>query len=291
MTEKYIAARRSKSSAELTYSRDRQNNNFVLVPWDKNELGHIHYLSHFLMEMGRLGLSLEKLSSSNREVVSNLLDWYADRPGDGYAVLVDWIHLDYQAMCKRVYDSPDAKPRIEISAEINDKGDLSVRWYPRGFRESYFDSNKELRSPFEHISSRHYPRPTDFQWFEGEEPAGPERRPTNELMFIGRVGALDPNPENECRQDAEYDIEAAEAILICAVRSAFDSLVRYLSISFEVTLMNDFAFDVCKGQNAGAATRAQANMNNLFRVVGWKLVDHEVPSLRPSAQIVQINRS
>jgi hypothetical protein len=93
------------------------------------------YFAHVLTELGRLGLEVTDVESrerppNTRTVLSDLLAWMSSHPGKVYAQLTDWRALDLARMRARVDRSPDAKPRIEISAEITKMNNLSVRWHP-----------------------------------------------------------------------------------------------------------------------------------------------------------------
>jgi hypothetical protein len=96
------------------------------------------------MELGRLGLKVEDIanhggSSHSGAVLSELLDWMSAQPSAAYAKLCDWRFLDFDQLRKRLKADRDAKPRIEISASITKKDNLSVRWHPGGWRDSEVD--------------------------------------------------------------------------------------------------------------------------------------------------------
>ena len=93
------------------------------------------YVSHILVELGRLGLEVEHIERHDRPpntktVLSDLLDWLEDHPGEAFAKLVNWQALDFVQMRSRLERNWKAKPRIELSAHITKMNNLSVRWHP-----------------------------------------------------------------------------------------------------------------------------------------------------------------
>jgi hypothetical protein len=54
---------------------------------------------HLLRELGRLGLEVNNIERHDRpphtqRVLSDLLDWMGERPGEAFANLTDWRRLD-----------------------------------------------------------------------------------------------------------------------------------------------------------------------------------------------------
>jgi hypothetical protein len=142
-----------------------------------------------LTELGRLGLEITDVESrerppNTRTVLSDLLAWMSSHPGKACAQLTDWRALDLARMRARVDRSPDAKPRIEISAEITKMNNLSVRWHPGGWRDSEIDWQTGACNHFNLISHRRWREPPDFRWFTGDEDPIFDSRPSNELMYM-----------------------------------------------------------------------------------------------------------
>src|SRR5688572_21032964 len=75
-----------------------------------------HYVSHLLIELGRLGLEVKDIESYGRPphtdtVLSDLLDWLSNRPEKAFANLFDWVRLDLEQMRSRLQTNRSAKPR------------------------------------------------------------------------------------------------------------------------------------------------------------------------------------
>jgi len=203
------------------------------------------YLSHILMEMGRLGLEIHEVERYDRPpntrcVLSDLLAWQADQPGAAYANLVDWRWLDFQTMLERFEADPDAKPRIEIAAEVSSKRNFSVRWYPAGWKAAPRAFPRSGGSNM--IGHRLWKSPPDFRWFVGDEKQTFSDRATNELMYIRGVGGLDPLRESG--PYAKCDMGSLDELLICALRAAYENLIESLEQSFEVTVLHAFDFEI-----------------------------------------------
>jgi hypothetical protein len=214
--------------------------------------------------MGRLGIDQYKdFGPVQTTVLRNLLDWRDEFPDRAYANLLDWTNLDLQRMAERYQKNRRSKPRIELTAELTKKDNLTVRWYPAGFTYGPPAWPRE-REHFNLINTREYDDPPDFRWFEGDEAATWTARATNELMFIREVGHLSPSRENH---GFRFNKEVVDSILLCALRGAFNGLVASLRQSFEVELLNDFAFDV-EPLDPSDTTPLADN-----RVVGWRIVD------------------
>jgi len=58
------------------------------------------YVSHVLVELGRLGLEIHDIERRDRPpntktVLSDLLDWLSDHPGEAFGKLINWQALDF----------------------------------------------------------------------------------------------------------------------------------------------------------------------------------------------------
>ncbi|KQV80070.1 hypothetical protein ASC90_26080 [Rhizobium sp. Root1220] len=84
------------------------------------------------------------------------------------------------------------------------------------------------------IPHRVWESPPDFRWFMGDESQYFQRRASNELMYIRDVGSLNPAPRDEYRHYARFNHDVVDSILICAVRAAYEGLIRQLEQNFEV---------------------------------------------------------
>jgi hypothetical protein len=205
------------------------------------------YVSHLLMELGRLNLEIHDIERRDRPpntktVLSDLIDWLAEHPGEAFAKLVDWKRLDLGQIKLRFEKDRSAKPRIELSADITKMNNLSVRWHPGGWRESEFDWHKIDHHYFNLITHRKWRRPPDFHWFEGDEDPTFDSRPSNELMYIRGVGNLRPQPHDDYGPYSTFNDDVVDSVLICAVRSAYESLIAQLGHSFEVSIVSAFDF-------------------------------------------------
>jgi hypothetical protein len=82
----------------------------------------------------------------------------------------------------------------------------------------------------------------DFDWFVGDEEPTFDSRPSNELMYIREVGNLRPEPCDSYGPYAVYNTDVVDSALICAVRSAYENLIKQLEHSFEVDVVDAFDF-------------------------------------------------
>jgi hypothetical protein len=183
------------------------------------------YVSHVLRELGRLDLEIHEIERHDRPpntktVLSDLIDWLSEHPGEAFAKLVNWQALDFAQMQSRLEKDRSAKPRIEISAHITKMNNLSVRWYPGGWKHADFDWHRTDRNHFNLITHRKWREPPDFHWFVGDEDPTFDSRPSNELMYIRGVGNLRPEPRDSYGPYATFNSDAVDSILLCAVRAA-----------------------------------------------------------------------
>jgi hypothetical protein len=193
--------------------------------------------------------------------LADLLDWLGDQPGKAYARLVSWQRLAIDRLAERHrewrdralpgHEVVEARPRIEISAYVNQKENLIVRWYPAGWLASG-------RAPAE---------PTDFRGFRDQDVIGTAwgQRPDNELLWLRGVGALRPEPTPVWLSNIGINREVGHSILICAVRSAYEGLVRNLARSCQVSVLQSFGFQEEEEMDEAGHT--------VRRVVGWWLED------------------
>jgi len=233
------------------------------------------YISHILFELGRWGLKVADIERHDRPpntqtVLSDLLDWLADHPGEAYAKLVDWQALDFSHMRSRLERDRNTKPRIELTAHITKMNNLSVRWYPGGWREADYDWSANGRDSYNLIKQRKWTSQPDFHWFTGDEEPTFNSRSSNELMYIRGVGNLRPEPRESYGPYAAFNSDVVASLLICAVRSAYEGLIRQLEHSFEIDVLDMFDF----------VTREEVIEGDVFtrefpvdRVVSWSLED------------------
>ncbi|HWV59603.1 MAG TPA: hypothetical protein VN034_03045 [Sphingopyxis sp.] len=230
------------------------------------------YIVHLCKELGRLGIAIEDIEThssppNGEEVLSELVAWLAEHPGANYSALVDWKVLDIANLADRMRSNPDAKPRIEITAEITKMRNLSVRWYPAGWHDAMPDWSG--RDPFNMIGHKVWDTLPDFRWFRGDQPATFDGRATNELMFIRGVGNLHPEPRNEYGFYAKFNHDLVDGMLIAAVRAAYERLIGQLSRSFDVEVLNAFDFEVRDEESDDDNSGGRSGR----RVVGWALLD------------------
>lgn len=231
-------------------------------------------MAHILSELGRVGLRIDQIETySNhrysQSVLSDLLRWMSEQPGEAYARLTDWQALDLMRMVERCRLDHRAKPRIEVSATITKMNNLSVRWHPRGWRDSVFIWEPGRGSIRGDISQRRWKEPPDFQWFIGDEEPTFDSRPSNELMFIRGVGNLDPKPVEEYGPYARYNRDVVDSLLISAVRAAYEGLIRQLEYSFEVEVLDAFDFTLRDEIDDDVVHQHFP----IHRVVAWTLED------------------
>jgi hypothetical protein len=122
---------------------------FRPISWHGNAIKSVSdYVEHLLTELGRLGLEIRDIERRERPphtetVLSDLMDWFSEFPGESYAKLVDWQALDLPRLRARLERDRSAKPRLELSAHITKMNNISVRWHPRGWRNAVTESEIE----------------------------------------------------------------------------------------------------------------------------------------------------
>lgn len=250
---------------------------FRPVSWYDSYIGRSvdDYVAHLLTELGRLGMEASDIESYSRppntkQVLSNLLEWMSSHPGKEYSQLTDWRALDLERMQMRIEGDRNAKPRIEISAEITKMNNLSVRWHPGGWRQTSFDWEYRGSGFGNMIPQRRWQEPPDFRWFIGDEDPYFDSRPSNELMFLRGVGNLRPEPRESYGPYATYNGDVVDSILVCAVRAAYEGLVEQLSRNYEVTVLDGFDFET---RDEMDETDTSAYRLATHRVVAWTLED------------------
>jgi hypothetical protein len=233
------------------------------------------YVSHVLRELGRLGLEVHDIERHDRPpntktVLSDLIGWLSDRPGEAFAKLFNWQTLDFAQVRSRLEKDRLAKPRIEVSAHITKMNNLSVRWHPGGWKLTDFDWHRTDHHHSNLITHRRWREPPDFRWFVGDEDPTFDSRPSNELMYIRGVGNLRPEPRESYGPYATCNADVVDSILICAVRSAYEGLIRQLEHSFEVDVVD--AFDFVTQEEVDEAD-ASPYRSSIRRVIAWSLED------------------
>jgi hypothetical protein len=197
-------------------------------------------------------------------VLRDLVAWRDTFPNDAFAKSVCWNSFDLEMLVERSRTTKTiAKPRIEVSAEITTKRNLSVRWHPSGFHEAEDDRNRPMHS-YNVVDPNAFREPPDFQQFRGDESLSFESRPSNELMFIRGVGFLNPSPDraNATRRDI------IDAMLICAVRATHEHLIESLRQCFEVTASQQFQFEF---RDEDEEFSKSTGWRSSPRVIGWSL--------------------
>ncbi|WP_338638846.1 hypothetical protein [Burkholderia pyrrocinia] len=233
------------------------------------------YVSHVLQELGRLGIEINDIERNERPpsrqtVLSDLIKWQDEHPGKAFAKLVSWQMLDIAQMIARLKKDGSAKPRIELSAYITKMNNLSVCWHPGGWKDTEFDWEGPPVNYFNLIPSRKWLQPSDFRCFVGDEEPTFDSRASNELMYIRGVGNLRPKPRESYGPYATYNDDVVDSILICAVRSAYEDLIRQLEYSFEVDVINAFDFVIHDEIEINTPSPSQYPVR---RVVAWSLED------------------
>jgi hypothetical protein len=248
---------------------------FRPISWGKFDTGRPpgEFISHLLLELGRLGLEVRDIEDYDRPpnrttVLSDLLEWMGSQPSKALAALNDWQRLDLVQLQSRSRSDRAFKPRIEISAQITKMNNLSVRWHPGGWRNSEIDWSRPNRNRFNLIESRKWREPPDFHWFEGNEDPYFDSRPSNELMYVRGVGNLKPEPSEGYYGFYNHDV--VDSILICAVRSAYESFIQQLEFGFSVKVIDGFDFVIRDEMDESDASRWRAPTNC---VVSWTLED------------------
>jgi hypothetical protein len=95
-------------------------------------------------------------------------------------------------------------------------------------------------------------------------------RPSNELMYIRGVGNLRPKPVDSYGPYATHNSDVVDSILICAVRAAYEGLIRELEYSFEIDVIN--AFDFVTQEEIDESDPSSYRFP-IRRVVAWSLED------------------
>ena len=243
--------------------------------YDFNVKSTHDYIIHLLIEIGHLGLNIYDIERSERAphtqtVLSDLMRWLSNQPGEAYAKLVDWRSLNFNQLRQRIIDNKLPKPRIELSAHITKMNNLSVRWHPRGWRDSRFDWDNSDRNYLNLITHRKWEESPDFHWFEGDQESTFNSRPSNELMYLRGVGNLDPDPKQIYGPFIAFNRDVVDSLLICAVRCAYENLIEQLEQNFEVQVIDAFDF-VTQDETHGDDVLAQRHP--IHRVVSWSLED------------------
>jgi hypothetical protein len=233
------------------------------------------HVSHMLTELGRLDLEIAEIERHDRPpntktVLSDLIDWLSEHPGEAFARLVNWQSLDLAQIRSRLKTNRSAKPRIEMSAHITKMNNLSVRWHPAGWRNTDIDWHRADHNYWNLITHRKWRQPPDFHWFVGDEDPTFDSRPSNELMYIRGVGNLRPEPRESYGPYAIYNADVVDSILICTVRSAYEGLIRQLEYSFEVDVVD--AFDFVTRDEVDGSDPSDYRFP-IRRVVTWSLED------------------
>lgn len=219
------------------------------------------YLAHIFKEAGRLGID-DFRHDSTRTTISDLLRWFSCRENDGFEQLYNWWQIDRESMASRLKVDSEAKPRIEITAGISIRDNLSVVWHPGGWDQSTLSWSGHEANPLDLIPRRTWPKPPDFMCFTGDESQYASQRASNELMYIRQVGNLRPEPRDEYGYYAQYNHDVVDAVLICAVRAAYEGLIKQLQRNFEVTAITSFDFELREDQGRDGPVR---------RVTSWQI--------------------
>jgi hypothetical protein len=233
------------------------------------------YISHVLRELGRLNLEIQDIEKRDRPpntktILSDLIDWLSERPGEAFAKLFNWQTLDIAQIRSRLEKDRSTKPRIEVSAHITKMNNLSVRWHPGGWKLTEFDWHRTDHHYSNLITHRKWHESPDFHWFVGDEDPTFDSRPSNELMYIRGVGNLRPEPRESYGPYATYNTDVVDSILICAVRSAYEGLIGQLENSFEVDVVD--AFDFVTREEVDEADPSSYR-SSIRRVTAWSLED------------------
>lgn len=225
---------------------------FALMGWsDRRSLAT--YITHVLTELGRLNLIVEdietysNMATTNR-VLSDLMVWLEERPG--YQKLYDWKTFNLAHIAKRTVEYPDSKPRIEITAEVNQRGNFTARWYPAGWIET--DNAQQF------IHEGRFDNGSDFAEFSCDEKTAFGVRPTNELMYVRGVGGLSPAPRT-FGPYIIYNKDVLNGTLLCALRAAYEAMIVELREFFDVSVKSCFDFVLIE-------------QHREKRVVGWSLL-------------------
>ena len=233
-----------------------------------------HYVSHLLMEFGRLGVDPDKfpnydLPHHSVSTLHDLMSWISYNPNEEFARLCDWKLLDLQQMKRRMEKNRHSKPRIEVGAYINQSRNLSVKWHPAGWGKASLPTTGDYDA-LNKITHREWNELPDFHWFEGDEEPYFDKRASNELMYIRGVGYIDPRPNKDFLSKRKIDFFEVDAILISAVRAAYEGLLSQLGLWFEVDAVTAFDFTVCQNDASSGSSEGHFSIN---RVVDWTLED------------------
>lgn len=259
-----------KSTARSGNRGKRQLPQIRPLPWTTYDHAS-DYLAHLLCECGRLGLvdQWKYPSRDDWRVLSELLRWRDDQPSKAIGEIGDWLWLDISRLADRAKSGGryNARPRIEISAEITTKDNLTVRWYPKGYHSAGYDFGDSATQYGCSLQNRRFRDPPDYRFFvEGQQYAA--QRPSHEIMFIRGVGRLRPE-EREYGPYVACNQEVVHELLICATRALFNQLISGLRESFDVTVLNDFEFDLIEEPQESSGGPSYSHSF----VRGWRLIN------------------
>ncbi|MET0483127.1 MAG: hypothetical protein ABWZ27_09475 [Aestuariivirgaceae bacterium] len=130
------------------------------LPWYEGAAPS-EYIAWVYRELVIQGIDVLELADRFR-VLKDLIAWRDTFPNDAFARSVCWNSYDLETLVERSRDTRRiAKPRIEVSAQITTKQNLSVRWHPAGFHEAEDDANRPMRS-YNVLDPNAFREPPDF---------------------------------------------------------------------------------------------------------------------------------
>lgn len=249
------------------------------------------YIAHIHTELARLGLYEDwQYGTQQLSVVQELIKWLDDQPSQELAGLHQWQHLDLRGLLDRWKDgSRSPKPRIDLTIEITQRENLSVWWYPAGYRDAipvWGDrENAEYSGDLRRMKFR---EPPDFRHYvKGHLYAN--YRPDHELMFIRDVGRIRPDIRPRSANGLG-NVEVLDELVICAVRAALDHFVRGLRRIYDVTLLDELVFVLEK-----RSRETYGSMYTMDYVTAWRIEDRYDPMAARrgaeqsgSAEVVQL---
>lgn len=195
-------------------------------------------LNHLYGELGRLTRGMETLEEYQQEILQGLEEGVDEQAA---AFMHEWWDYDGEALHRRAEGGRPAKPRIDVTLGIGQRGHLSVEWRPTG---THYDSAVPG---------------CDWQRWHRHRAYS---RPSSELLLIRRVGFAERRlrrdqeplddllPAGRWRQEMLANLQdlrreyrrigrAIDAMLLQATAGLVGQLKTRLRHSFDVTMVTD----------------------------------------------------
>jgi hypothetical protein len=176
------------------------------------------YVTSIRFDMGRLGIGDNALPDHVRtalnDLESRLGDWQ-----DTVVYLLDFRRWNLKRLSER--DENVAKPRVDVCVNLNQVGNLTVTWEPRGYGREVLQSSAPA---------------SDFRTFSNLRMIA--RRPDNELLFVKQIRSMLMAPEVFPQTIQEF-----ERRVLFACRALTRQVVGFVGQFCDVRQLTDFRFE------------------------------------------------